>query len=93
MPITTSKLTRRGFLKLGLVSGATLSLVGVTLGVTSWVTNQTALGFSYLRSQDIAMLKAVLLGRPCAVLTTAWLKFNLQQVQKRFFQYIIRLIT
>ena len=60
MPITTSKLTRRGFLKLGLVSGATLSLVGVTLGVTSWVTNRTASGFSYLRSQDIAMLKAVL---------------------------------
>ncbi|WP_027849540.1 hypothetical protein [Marinospirillum minutulum] len=60
MPITTSKLTRRGFLKLGLVTGATLSLVGVTLGVTSWVTNQTASGFSYLRSQDIAMLKAVL---------------------------------
>ncbi|GLR63107.1 hypothetical protein [Marinospirillum insulare] len=60
MPKMTYQLTRRGFLKLGLASGAALSFMTVTLGVTSLVNNQTASGFSYLRSQDIAMLNALL---------------------------------
>ena len=60
MSVTTSKLTRRGFLKLGLVSGVTLGLVSATLSVTAFVTNRRVSGFNCLRSQDIAMLTALL---------------------------------
>lgn len=55
-------LSRRSFLKFGLVGGAALSVTGVAAGLTGCSKREvaTAKGFRFLRDADIALFKALI---------------------------------